>query len=328
MTRQSLDQVTQIGVEGTKGSGSASTMYKLQSFGLMPSLQADVTSYRPKGWKYPTETVLGKDWTTASIDGDAYATYTELIFIFNSILESVTGSQIATSTAYEWIWNPNSSGADSVDTHAVESGDSNTAETWAYNLFTAFTLEATRDEVSISGDTLGQDLSKGGSLTGSPSTLELVPVQPGDISIYMDGTSANLGTTQLTRVLSYQYSISERFGPAWFLDASESSWSEETETEPTAQVTLKVEADSTGMGLVDTLRNGDRKFIRFLAEGADVDAGNLYTLQIDTALEVVDVNDFSDEDGVFAIEYTFDIIHDDTWGQAQQVKLINGVSSL
>jgi hypothetical protein len=43
---------------------------------------------------------------------------------------------------------------------------------------------------------------------------------------------------------------------------------------------------------------------------------------------VSDVGNFSDEDGVYAIEWTFDMVHDGTWGKAFTVAVVNKVTAL
>ena len=53
-----------------------------------------------------------------------------------------------------------------------------------------------------------------------------------------------------------------------------------------------------------------------------------YTLQIDLAGMVSDVGQFSDEDGLFAVEWTLQAVYDSAWGNALEVAVINTLSTL
>ena len=64
------------------------------------------------------------------------------------------------------------------------------------------------------------------------------------IDVYMDPTSGTLGTTKLTRVLNANIHISDRFGPVWVLNTANNSYVATVETEPSAELTLLVEADA------------------------------------------------------------------------------------
>jgi len=48
----------------------------------------------------------------------------------------------------------------------------------------------------------------------------------------------------------------------------------------------------------------------------------------DVAGQVSDISKFEDEDGVFAVEYTFSAVHDSTWGKAFTVEVITTTSTL
>jgi hypothetical protein len=123
--------------------------------------------------------------------------------------------------------------------------------------------------------------------------------------------------------------MGDRFNPVWVLNSANTSFVAHVEQEPTAQVTLMVEADAAGMGLLSTMRAGSTQFLRIKATSANTaGVGNPYSLTLDQAVKVSDVGDFSDEDGVYAIEYTFDVVYDATWAKALQVELVNKQTAL
>jgi hypothetical protein len=164
----------------------------------------------------------------------------------------------------------------------------------------------------------------------APTALDLVPVLPTQVDVYLADAQADLDlASPLERVLSATWGISNRFAPLFVLkSANGTSFETTVETEPALQCKLKMEADEEGMALLDTLRQGDTTFLRIKATGGVVDVGYNYDLQIDTALKVTDVSEFSDADGVYAIEWTLDGVHDPIWGKAVQVDVVNALTSL
>jgi hypothetical protein len=101
------------------------------------------------------------------------------------------------------------------------------------------------------------------------------------------------------------------------------------EAAPKGEASLTTEADAEGMALLTTLRSGATKFMRIKAVGDEIDIGlNNYLFQVDLALKVTKPKEFKDEDGVFAIEWGFEICDDATWGKAMQVTMVNKLTAL
>jgi hypothetical protein len=151
------------------------------------------------------------------------------------------------------------------------------------------------------------------------------------VSVYLDTTSAGLGTTKLTRVLSAEVSIGSRFDPVWVLDAANPSFVAHIEAEPDVTLDLTVEADAAGMALLTALRDGTTRFIRIRCVGAQIEAVTptyFHEMYFDMAVKVADTGGFSDEDGVYAIEFNFVAVHDATWGKAYEATLFNTMTAL
>ena len=150
-----------------------------------------------------------------------------------------------------------------------------------------------REESTISGTAIGTALADGITLTATPTEVALVPVTGPQISVYAEDTVAALtGASPLTGAVSVEWSLTNRFGPAWFLNG-ENEYSQHVELEPTLEVTLMQEADAEGMELLPIMRTGATKYIRIEAVGAVIGAGpDTYKLTIDTACKVTDVGRF------------------------------------
>ena len=322
----SIFQTIQLGVESTSGSSVAANK-KLLSMGVEPGVSAEITTFRPAGMKYSTLTALNKEWTEAGLTG--YPTYSEIIYPLSSVLCATSASSLGGSpAAYSWIFNPSAVAADTVKTFTIEQGDATRAHKFTYGLVTGLTFNFSRDENGIEGTMIGQAMTDDITMTATPTSIELIPVLPTQVTVYLDDTYAGLGGTALTRPISVSWQIGDRFNPLWALNASYTSFAAIVEAEPLLQVVMKMEADAAGMGLLATMRTGATKFMRIEAVGETISGGNKYKLTIDTAVKVSDVAPFSDEDGVYAIEWTMVGVYDAAWGKVCNWTVINKQATL
>lgn len=325
--RATLYQVTQLGVEATPGTAVAANRL-LQSISIEPGISADISTFRPNGGKFATVAALGKEFTEAKISGAP--TYDELTYLLAGLLVKPTPVQVTppSGLAYRWTFTPNQSGPDTIATYTVEQGSSVRAQKFAYGLVSELTLSFSRDEVSLDGSMIGQAIQDGITMTASPTAIAIVPVLPTQIDAYLDSTAGGIGTTRLTRLLSAELKISDRFGSVWPLDSTQASYAAHVETAPTAELTMRLEADAQGMALLSAMRQGQRRYVRLRATGPTIEGATNYMLTIDLCGTVSDVGDYSDEDGVYAIEWTLQATYDGAWGKALTVELVNQRSTL
>lgn len=320
--RSALTQGVQIGVETTPGTNVAANK-KLNSIGIGPAVNVDMQRFRSMGNKYATIITPGKEWVEADIEG--VGSYSELMYMLACLIKDPGAPvQQGATTAYKTIYVSATSAEDTIKSLTVEQGGAVRAHKFNYGIVTELELDLSRDGVEVSGTMLGQRLSDGIALTGSPTTIEEKPILPTDIDVYLDPTSGALGTTKLLRVLGATITLGDRFAPVWTLNSANNSFAAHVETEPSAQIAITVEADSAGMALLTQMRGGTTQFMRIKATSPDM-AGTAfpYSLTWDAAVKVSDVGDFDDNDGVYAIEWTLDMVHDGTWTKAFEVALVN-----
>lgn len=324
--RSSLNQVVQIGVETVPGTAVAANK-RLQSIGIEPSVSVDMDTFRPSGQKYAAITTLGKEWTEAPISGRA--SYTELVYLLSSVVNTaVITTPAGGTTSREWVFTSSSTADDTPKTFTIEHGSGVRADKFAYGLITELGMTFNRDAIEVSGSLLGRAITDNIVMTASPTVIDLVPIIPTEVTVYLDDTAAGLGTTKLTRAISADFNLGSRFGPVWVLDAANPSFVTHIETEPDLTCNLLVQADAQGMGLLNNLRNGTSKFMRIEAIGAEIETGIDYQFTLDMAVKVADSGGFEDADGVYAIEFNFVGVHDGTWGKAFQVTVVNELTAL
>lgn len=320
--RATIFQGVQVGVETTPGT-SVPANKKLQSISIEPAIKAEVKTFRPMGSKFSTLAALGKEWSEAKVSGQP--TYDELAFLLSSLVSYAAPSGAGTEKT--WTFSPATNNPDTVKTFTVEQGDSVRAHKFTSGIMTGLTMKFSPGEVTLDGTMMGKALQDNITMTGSPTSIPLISILPTQVAVYLADTAAELtGANALTRALSVEWSLTDRFGPLFVLNQS-TSFVTMLEQEPKLTCKLKVEANAEGMALLTQLRNGASKFIRIEAAGPIIDT-NPYQLTIDTAVKVSNVSEFSDEDGVYAIEWELVGVHDATWNKAMSITLVNTLAAL
>lgn len=316
-------QLVQLGMEVTPGTPVAATK-KLASLMIEPQIKSEIQKYRGTGYKFPAIASMAKEWVEADLSGPI--TYTEIVYLLASIMGSTTPT--AGTTDQSWIFNIDPDGADVPQTYTVEWGDATRALEFAYGLVNSLTLSFSRDACELSGTMLGKAITDAITMTGGTTDVALIPVIPTQVSVYFADTQAGLdGASALTRVVSAEWALSDRFNPAYFLDGS-TDWAAAVETEPTLGVKVKMEKDAAGMGLLTQMRAGSTKFVRIEGVGSIITGAIPYTLTIDTACKVTGEPSFSDEDGIQCIEWDMEGFYDPTWTKATTVGVINTQATL
>lgn len=316
--RTSITQIVQLGVEVTPGTPVAAT-HKLSSVAINLSPDGNINTYRASGNKFPSIAALGKEWTGGDIEGAP--TYTELLYLLAGILGAPTTSGTG---PYTHVWDIETSAVQDPVAFTAEYGSSLRAHRAVGLVIPELSLEVSREEASLGGSVLAKAIEDGFTLTpaGSVSALALRPCLPNHFSIYADTTAAGLGTTKLLRALNAEFNLGDRFTALWPINAAETSYAAIYEGEPSSEFNLTMEADAAGMGFLPVMRAGDTRFIRLEAEGTGDDL-----LTIDLALKVSDMFDFSDEDGLYAVEWQFGLFDDPTWGKVGQITLVNDIAN-
>lgn len=322
--RSTVNQGVYLAVETTPGDGTTPDT-KVKSFDIEPGVKVDMQKFRPTGQKVHSVIIPGKEWVEWSLKG--LAEYSELHYLFAGILganQMVQPTNLV-GTAESWKWNMNASDLDTVKTYSFIKGDSVIAESFNYGLLTELSLNLARTGLEIEGMGIAHELEAGASLPHPFTTPEESVMLPTDVSVYVTDTYASIAASKLTRVLSCNEKIGDRFNPVWVLDASEPSFVAHVETAPTFTYELMVEANSDGMDFLDTMRIGDTLFIRTEAISAELEAnpGTPFSYRSDAATKISDVDKFSDEDGVYAIKYTLEAVYDEGEDLVVEKTLVN-----
>lgn len=324
--RATISQGIQIGVEAVPGTPVAANK-RLQSIGFEPGPQANIDTYRPGGQKFPALTTLGREWMEFGLTGRP--SYDEIIYILASVIGNPVVTPVGAGTARQWSFTPSTFAEDTPKTFTIEQGGSVRAHRFSYGLVNEVTLGITRDAVDLGGGGIARRIEDDVAMTPAPTALPLVPILGGQMDVFIDDVVANLGDTKFGRLLNATFTLGSRYNPLWIVDSEQDSFVAHVEVEPTLSLEVTVEANEQGMGLLEDMRGSERNFLRVLATGPAIAGGaENYEMQIDLAGEIGAMGSFSDEDGVYAVGWTFTGVHDAGWGKAVQAQVINSVAAL
>lgn len=324
----SVDQLTQIGVEVTPGTGVAANK-KFQGLSIVPSVAGEFVKFRPMGYKVGTIAAPSKEWSKAKLTG--YPTYEEVAYPFSGIVSYAAPVQQAATIAYKQTLPLASSAADTYKAYTIEHGSSTRARKAEGMHMNSLKMNFSRDAVTIDGDLIGEALQDGITMTGTPTTIAATPILPTQVDVYVADSYAGLaGASALTRGFEAEFAIANRWAQPWALGTASTSFIYGVENpEPAITAKLVHVADATGMGLLTQMRAGSSKFLRIKCEGAIIASTYKYTLQIDMCCKVVgEPDEFADRDGLYAIGWNFEIFHDATWTKGLEVIVMNTLTAL
>jgi hypothetical protein len=313
----------QFGFESAFGTAVPATK-RLNSLMWTPAIKTQAKQQVPNGSKYPTAQRIQRENTEWKIQGDEVA-YNELPYLFDLLFGTpAITTPIGATVGRKYAYAPASFAADSRRSATVEFGSATRAFKAPGLQIQALTCTITQEQLDFSGTAIGQLLVDGITLTSSLPDVGGAPVIGDHVNVFLDDTSGGLGGTQLSALIRASWELSEVISPVWYLNRSDNSYDKTVEKKPKFQVKLMLAADSVGMGLLTTMRAGAKKFMRIDAQGeATGEAALHYQYQHDLCLTVADVAEFRDEQGVYAIEWVFDVTHDVTWTKAHSLFVSN-----
>ena len=313
---------SQIGVETTSGTSVAANRL-LRYLAYEPGIELGFNRFRPQGQLVASAITPGQDSTSWSLSGQG--SYSELIYPLSGLFGAATVTTVDT-TGSRWAWTPAARTETTPKTYTVETGSSTRAQKATYVTQSGLELTFNRtDGVAVSGDAFGQQIQDNITLTASPTQIEDKPILPTHLDVYVDATSAGLGTTKLTRDFNAVFRYTDARTPVWTINSANASFASDVQGEPTAQIELTVAADTQGMGFLTNARAGDTRYIRLSAASTELAgaATATYDLLISMAGKISNVAAFDDADGVKVLTYTFDAVYDAGWGSGQFLTIQN-----
>jgi|SRR5712672_3313448 len=277
--RSAINQTLQFGVETTPGTAVPANK-RIDALALVMGIKGTFKSTSGTGRKYASVQQLNTEWSEASFTGSL--DFNALTYILAGALGITTPTTHgASAVAKDWVFDAILSGSRQPQTLSIEQGEAATrAQKFAYGLINSFGYKVTRQDASVTGSMIAQQVSDGITLTASPTAVPLLPMTGQMFNLYLDPTSANLGVTQLTEFISYDFAMGNIYGPFWPINRSNASYAAHVDLNPTATVKIMTEADAVGMSLLTGMRAGTTQYLRLQGQGGVID--NIQTVILGT----------------------------------------------
>lgn len=267
-----------IGLEDTPGVPVPPT-HRLGAMNLTPAVQLSTENFGPLGMKADTMVIVNQEWSQTSISGKP--SYNEIVWPLSSIVGQVEPTQLEVEIAetgpvmdlldvWDWEFDEDVFNVADPATFTVHvAGRNGYRERIPHVVLTDLGINLSRTTTDLTGTAIGHVFDTGGD-GFDPLDLEmvdLVPILPRHINVYMDTSPENLGNTQLLEPYVANFSIGQRFNPDWPLRRDLPSFGGVIDLKPAVQLQLQMQRDATGMSPLSRLRNGQPLFIRIEAEG-------------------------------------------------------------
>src|SRR5258707_10273261 len=274
-----INQRLQFGAESTSALGTNVAATKLiLCYDLQWGPMADVKMYSGTGRKYDAAQIENSEWVEGTVGG--YLDYNGIVYLLAGAMGSVSPVAHGASTvASDWVYIPPFTGSIVPQPYTIVQGDSIRAHLASYGLFTEYSFKGDRQTgISIGSKVLAQPLADGVTMTGGPTTVALAPMAGKHINIYLDPTSAALGTTQLLKVLNLDYAFTGIYGPFFPFNRANLGWTAHVDLNPGCIIKVLLEADANGMTPLSSMQTCSTQFLRVQAQGLIID--NLQTVTI------------------------------------------------
>ena len=322
--RAEVFEGVQIGVETTPGTAVAATK-RLSALGITAGPELTSSAFMPRGRKLNTLVIPGRRSTTGTLDGRL--TYTEIVYPLTSLVGAATITTPAEATdAREWAFDLNPSGPDGFKAYTVEIGSTVRGSRFAHGVITGLTIDMSSEEITLGGDIIGQKWEDGFTLTGGVTDVPLIPVDPNDLSIYVDETYEDIGTTLMERIFSANCGLTGKYGPIWPINAANDSFATVVELAPEATLGLTFAADAVGMGFLDVFEEGATRYVRIEANGPEIETDQNYLFRMDFAAKAQSMS-FEGVDGVVGAAWSLTLV-DDADLAGLEILVRNGLAAL
>lgn len=323
MGRATVNRQVQIGVETTPGTAVPANK-SLPSLSLTLTRALETKEFRSQGFKPVTARQIIKDYGTGSVSGPL--NYTEIIYILNSMVTGVITTPGGGTTSRDHTFTPAAIGADAFKTFTIQEGDTTAGTQMANGIFGEFGVTTDLSTAEISGTILGTSPTTA-SLTGSPTSIALLPVNVREIDLFMDTTFAGIGATKVTDTISASFNITNKYAMRWVLNTSNTSFKDIIETAPTLSFSFATEHNAQSRTLYDSLATNPVKYMRLKATGPIIEAAITYKFQLDVGCQV-NATEQIDDDGVWGYRYNCTPLYTTTFPGAWAVVVTNTLTAL
>lgn len=321
--RASVNRQVQIGVETTPGTAVPANK-SLPSLSLSLTRVLETKQFRSQGYKPDTASQIIKDYGSGTVSGPL--NYTEIIYALNSLVTGVITTPGGGTASRDHTFTPAAIGADAFKTFTIQEGDATAARQMANSIFSEFGVTTNLSTAEIDGAILGTTPTTA-TLTATPTSIALLPVNIREIDLFMDVSFAALGTTKVTDAESVDFKITNKYALKWVLNTTNTSFKDVIEVPPSLAFSFETEDNAQSRTLYDSLSTNPVKYMRLKATGPIIEGAIPYKFQLDVGCHVRGTAQ-TDVDGVWSYKYDCAPIYTSTFPGAWAIVVTNTLTAL
>lgn len=246
-------------------------------------------------------------------------------------LPDVTTASTGATATRRWTFVPSMTAEDEFQTFTVEKGQGTNGQRFTFASLIELALDFVVRSAGMKGQFIGQELEDGATMTPDPTDIEVKPVSPNTLSVYIGNTV--LGLEKLLQCYKASWSVKERRKARFTLEEDEPSFSGLVEGAFQQAGMILIEQDeNVANDLMDDLRNKQTKLVRIVMHGPQIESGYRYRIQITFSCRLTQPKR-QDDEGVFSGEFMLEpvVSHDfpsDGANGVVEVVLDNTVAAL
>lgn len=305
-------QKCQWGVEVTPGTGVSANKRPLNTYVRLRPVER-VEPVRSVGSAAPTTS--SKAQGSSEFDLEGAMGFGDLPYLLASLLGAPTGT---------YTFLPANFTPPTPKTLTIEAGDAGRAEKVVYAVVSALSFTFDETECSLTGSGFAQPLQEGVSLTGSPTNLPKIVLQPKD-TIFKIGDSVG-GLATLPKGTQGAFGISNMWGPNFYRNG-DASFTEHQARTPELSASLQMDNDSTASDLLADLRAGTVKIVEIGNTGPEYSSGNNYSFRLRYPALLLEKAPGEREEE-FVGDFTLQPCYDETFGGYMEIVVQNGTGGL
>jgi hypothetical protein len=324
-------QLAQYGLEPSFGAETPADK-KIGSVVLTLKPNVPVEKVSGSGFKGMMGTVVGKQHSVFSTTG--LASYNALAWLYlpSLLCSPAITTPMGATNARMWTYFPSDTEPDDCESVVIEKGSSAGASRSRGCRTTDLdlTFNPEKATVDVKGTILGQrnaakeDNGDPVEMTADPTRI--AEVMCSGIGAYLAADEAGLGAGRI-QPLMHSWSVKGRHTPVFTNDETQDSYEDTVEKGLDVTGQIVVRADSDAADLIDALRDGTVKFLRYRCLGPEIEDGFNHELILTMPIVFVDLGEQDDEDA-FCRVFDWEAVYDETFGGRIKAEIQTSLAAL
>ena len=291
----------QIGKETTRGTAVAATEKMTGALTMQDTRVIETPEVESGGLSKLVDGMAFQAGLGAQMEFTGPASYERMIqWLEMGVKGGVTGA-VQTSLAYLWTYKPSVTADPAQSAYTFEYGDDLQAYEAEYCMPSELELTGAPDQsLQFKASLFGRQVSEV-SFTGSLTFPTFTPIKFNQAKVYVDGTWANLGTTELANsLLGFTWKLPTGLAPFKAADGND-YFATHVQGKRQMELELFLAFNTAVSGEMSKFRDQSTRAVRLQFTGALIETGHNFQLTLDMLGVMVDWSPLGEHDGGDAV---------------------------